>query len=218
MNSDNSAAMILRNVIPCTTVLEFGADNGYMTQYMKETLKCKVSIVEMDYDNGLQALGYADQFLIGENDGDIENYQWLDTFQKNKYNHIIFADVLEHLYDPHKVLKSATELLAYNGSILISIPNVSHNGVIIDLINDNFQYRELGLLDSTHLRFFTRRTLAKMVDDAGLYISQEMNTRCAVEHAEFGNSFADVSIEMEKILRSRLDGNIYQFVWELKLK
>jgi len=216
MNSDNSASLILKNVNPGSKVLEFGCGNGYMTQYLKEELGCSLYIIEINNEDGKDASQYADHYLIGD-DGDIEKYNWLLSWNDQKFDHIIFADVLEHLYDPSTVLKESAALLKDNGTILISIPNVSHNSIIIDLINNNFEYRELGLLDNTHIRFFTRKTLAKMVDNAGLQIFKEMNSHCAVEHTEFQNKFEDVPITIEDVLKNRADGDIYQFIWELKL-
>jgi 2-polyprenyl-3-methyl-5-hydroxy-6-metoxy-1,4-benzoquinol methylase len=213
MDTDNSASLILKNISPNTRVLEFGPGNGYMTKYMKEALNCDVAIVEIDKEDGEAAGTYASQTFIGDSFGDIEKYFWMDLGQ---VDHIIFSDVLEHLNNPWKVLKESTYLLKKEGSILISIPNVSHNSVIIDLINSKFNYRELGLLDNTHLRFFTRSSLLKMVSDAGLYVEQETNTFCAVEHTEFKNTFDDIPVAMADILKEREDGQLYQFVWKLK--
>src|SRR5574338_298749 len=170
IDGHNSAAMILKNVAPNSKVLEFGPASGYMTEYLKETLNCEVHIVEINEQDGLEASQFAKTALIGPVDGDIENYNWTNI---EPYNYIIFADVLEHLYNPWQVLQASTTLLKEDGSILISIPNISHNSVIIDLINGKFDYRELGLLDSTHIRFFTRESLLYMVNYAGLRVEKE---------------------------------------------
>jgi O-antigen biosynthesis protein len=213
IDGHNSAAHILKNVRPNSTVVEFGPASGYMTQYLKESLNCKVIIVELDYNDGLEASQYAEESLIGYPNGDIEMWQWINF---DPVDHVIFADVLEHLRDPWKVLQRAAKIVKDDGSIFISIPNVGHNSVIIDLINDKFNYRPTGLLDNTHLRFFTRKSLAQMVVDAGLVIENEFNTYCAVEHTEFKNSFDEVPEPVAEILKARPDGNLYQFVWELK--
>lgn len=213
MSSDNSAALILKNVKPNTTVLEFGPGNGYMTQYLKESLNCKVSIVEIDSAGINDALKYVSRAFIGTEFGDIEKYHWIND---KKYDHIIFADVLEHLYVPWKVLQEAVNAIKNDGTILISIPNIGHNSILIDLLNGKFNYRELGLLDNTHIRFFTRESLEKMISDAGLYISKEMNTFCAIEHTEFQNTLEGVPQEVANFLIDRPDGILYQFVWELK--
>jgi len=210
---DNSAAQILRQVAPNSTVLEFGPASGYMTEYMKESLNCDVHIVEINEEDGKEASQWAKSALIGSKDGDIEDYNWTEI---EPCDYIIFADVLEHLYNPWQVLQTSTALLKDGGSILISIPNISHNSVIIDLINGKFNYRELGLLDNTHIRFFTRESLLFMVDYAGLRVEKEMNTFCAVEHTEFKNNLTNVPEEVVKVLQERPDGILYQFVWELK--
>lgn len=215
IDAHNSVSHILRNIKPGSTVLELGSSSGYMTKYMKEELGCKVTIVEIDSEAAGIAAEYADKEFIGPMDGDIERYTWLN-YNTCKYDHIIFADVLEHLMDPWQVLKRSVDLLKEDGTILISVPNVGHNSVIIDLINGRFNYRELGLLDNTHIRFFTRSSLRKMVEEAGLHIEKEMNTYCAVEHTEFKNKLEDVPAVIANLLQVRQDGILYQFVWELK--
>lgn len=215
IDAHNSTAHILRAVRSNTTVLEFGASSGYMTQYMKESLGCQVHIIEIDPYDGLEASQWAESSLIGAA-GNIELYSWVNFYSDEKFDHIIFSDVLEHLKDPWNVLKKASKLLDPKGSIIISVPNISHNSVIIDLINNKFDYRDLGLLDNTHVRFFTRPSLEKMVIDAGLRLEKEMNTFCSVEHTEFNNSLDDVPEHVAEELKNRPDGLLYQFVWELK--
>lgn len=213
MTGDNSASLILRQVKPNSSVVEFGPASGYMTQYLKETLNCKVIIVEIDYNDGVEASKYANESLIGYPNGDIEMWQWINF---DPVDCIIFADVLEHLRDPWQVLKRAASIIKDDGSIFISVPNIGHNSVIVDLINGKFNYRETGLLDNTHLRFFTRESLLQMVADSGLYVEKEMNTYCAVSDTEFKNNLTDVPEEVSKVLQERPDGILYQFIWELK--
>ncbi len=215
MSSNNSQSLILRNIKPNSKVLEFGPSNGYMTKYLKKELNCTVYIVEKDQDAGNEASQYADQYLIGRY-GDIEKYTWSFSWSNIEFDYIIFADVLEHLYNPYNVLKAATNLLKKTGSILISIPNISHNSIIIDLINNKFEYSDLGLLDNTHIRFFTRGSLLNMVKDANLYVHSEINTNCAIEHTEFKNNYNDIDPAIANLLMQRADGDIYQFIWELK--
>lgn len=220
MESDNSCSLILREIKPNSKVLEMGPAHGRMTKHLKENLNCFICIVEIDRDAGDSAKRWADKWFIGGSsgdgdiDGDIWHYQL--TIHENKFDYIIFADVLEHLYNPWLALERAASLLSENGKILISVPNISHNSVIIDLMNDKFNYRPTGLLDNTHLRFFTNTTLRKMVENAGLIINKEMNTHCAVEHTEFRNNLDDVPGNVGRFLNKREFGDVYQFVWKLK--
>ncbi len=215
LNDKSSHSYILKSIRPNTTVLEFGAANGIMTKYMEEELNCKVYIVEIDEEDGKEASKYAFKSLIGKDKGNIENYIWAKEFKNIKFDHIIFADILEHLYWPSTVLKESAKLLGDDSSILISIPNVGHNAILIDLVNGKFDYRETGLLDKTHIRFFTQSSLQQMIDEAGLKIFNEMNTVLPVGNTEFNNSWSDVNEQTAQCLKSRKDGDIYQFVWQL---
>jgi len=92
---------------------------------------------------------------------------------KKHFDLVIFNDVLEHMYDPWEILIQTKDLLSQNGIIIISIPNIRHKSVLKQLLfNDDFEYKEEGLLDVTHIRFFTQKTLIKMLDDCGYEIIQ----------------------------------------------
>lgn len=80
---------------------------------------------------------------------------------------IVYGDVLEHLRDPGAVLERDRSLLRPNGVIVCSIPNIQHHSVITQLLRGDFQYQDRGLLDETHLRFFTFATAIKLLLDAG---------------------------------------------------
>jgi SAM-dependent methyltransferase len=80
---------------------------------------------------------------------------------------ILFGDVLEHLVDPEDVLRRYRELLAPDGVVLASVPNVQHFSVVKGLVRGDFMYQPSGLLDATHLRFFTHMSFAKLMLDAG---------------------------------------------------
>jgi len=212
INDGSSASLILQKIKPNSKVLEFGSAHGRMTKYMKEQLNCNVVIVEQDIDAGSEALQFADANynFVGS---DIEDFSW-KTLPKD-FDYIIFADVLEHLYDPEKVLMEAKEFIKDKGSVLISIPNIAHNAVIIDLLNNNFEYRNLGLCDNTHIRFFTYKTLKSMIKRCGFKIKEMQDTRVEPEHTEFNNSYDNLPAEVVDFLKKKPYGNVYQFIWEL---
>ena len=85
-----------------------------------------------------------------------------------KFDVIVFADVLEHFVHPEDVLSQACTLLVPGGRIVISIPNVAHLSVRLQLLMGAFTYTDRGILDRTHLHFYTKKTLKKMIGDAGL--------------------------------------------------
>jgi SAM-dependent methyltransferase len=80
---------------------------------------------------------------------------------------VLYGDVLEHLVDPLAVLRRHRPLLKSDGIVLASVPNVQHHTIVAAVLRGDFQYESAGLLDATHLRFFTWSTLFKLLLDAG---------------------------------------------------
>src|ERR1700694_4809854 len=89
-------------------------------------------------------------------------------FGSRKFDVIIFADVLEHLAWPIGVLREYLNLLKDDGSVIVSLPNVGLWSVRFSLMFGRFRYDDSGVLDRTHLRFFTQRSATEMLDAAGL--------------------------------------------------
>lgn len=214
LSSKNSLSLILKKVTQGATVLEFGPAAGRMTKYMQETLNCKVYIVEIDEEAAKIASAYAKETIIGN----IEDYIWYSKFKDIKFDFIIFADVLEHLYDPHTVLNRAQTLLAENGSIITSVPNIAHNSVIIDLLQNKFNYRRTGLLDDTHIRFFTHESLHGMINSCNLTAIWEEAIIKKVGDTELNNYFDELPKGVVKYLKNRPLCDIYQFVVQLQPK
>lgn len=222
MTTDNSNSLILRSIKPNSKVLEMGPAHGRMTKYLKEQLNCSVYIVEQDYEAGKVAAQFADASWIGskhESYGNIDDGQWFDDLfndEKERFDYVIFADVLEHLLDPEAALRLAAQLLKKDGSIIISVPNIGYNGLVIDLLQDNFSYRDYGILDKTHLKFFTFNSLKKFVADAGLTIVKQNNPINTIDNSEFDVSYSQLPKEVSDYLKKRKYGDVYQFIWELK--
>ena len=89
---------------------------------------------------------------------------------------IVFGDVLEHLLDPATVLTSSLELLRPGGSIVISIPNVAHGAVRLALLQGRWNYTDTGLLDKTHIRFFTLTPCSRCWSRPGLSVTEFRST------------------------------------------
>lgn len=93
-----------------------------------------------------------------------------DDFLRN-FQAVILGDILEHLPAPDSVLRRLTGLQPSGALFVISVPNVANIWVRLNLLFGRFDYADRGILDRTHLRFFTRKTVVKMVKDAGLDIT-----------------------------------------------
>jgi hypothetical protein len=83
---------------------------------------------------------------------------------------VIFADVLEHLVDPWTVLATWSTRLAARGTLVASIPNVLHRSVVRGMLHGRWDYTDEGILDRTHLRFFTRETALELIESAGFRV------------------------------------------------
>ncbi len=201
---NNPVWMLLEHIKPGSNVLEFGCANGRMTKIMHEQLSCSVSIVEYDEAAIRDAAVYAEQAVCG----DIMAFEWLEAFAGKQYDHIVFADVLEHLPQPEKVISACLQLLKDDGSFLISLPNIAHNDILNRLWQDEFHYTETGLLDNTHVKFWSYKALAPFFEECGLRIVwedavvKESNT---TEQYVSGNTYLPE-------LNSRPLGNVYEFV------
>lgn len=203
---------IMRKITPDSTVLEFGCAEGRMTRYMQEKLGCKVYIVEVDQDAYETAVSFAQAGVCT----DAELMTWQDAFAGVTFDYILFADVLEHLHNPEKVLKCAGELLKEDGSILVSIPNICHSDVLCNLYQNHFQYTELGLLDNTHIHFWGADDFVKFAADVGLQVRELDGVSVPFGKTEQNPNLLSLPIDLEVLLWNRPYGDVYQFLFELK--
>ncbi|MDE7322606.1 MAG: class I SAM-dependent methyltransferase [Lachnospiraceae bacterium] len=209
---NNSLALIAKQIKRASSVLEFGPANGRLTKYMKEQLSCNVFLVELDEEAGKEAADYGSDIVFG----DIESFTWVEKYNGKKFDYIIFADVLEHLKDPENVLVKAKMFLEQEGSMLISVPNIAHNSILINLLKGKFDYTTIGLLDNTHIRFFTKNSLENMLFRLGLEPVKKMATYNEVGNNEIENDYRDIPELDESFWKYREYGNVYQFVYEVK--
>lgn len=93
-----------------------------------------------------------------------------------KFDYVLFADVLEHLVDPVEMLRSVKNALVLDGRVIASIPNVAHWTVRLRLLFGNFDYKPTGIMDATHLRWFTRKNVRRLFEAAGYDIVEFRST------------------------------------------
>ena len=213
LDTRNTMSLINGWIKQGSVVMEFGPANGRLTKYLNKKKSCSMTIVEIDEDAGKEAAEFADEAYLGKDNGDIEKYYWAQTAKK--YDYIVLADVLEHLSNPKKVLQKCYSLLKEDGKILVSIPNLAHNSILISLYNDEFEYDKTGLLDRTHIHFFTNTSFRKMISNTGLYIYDTEPIYSRVGNNEIPNTYADIPIEVSTAIRKRNPGSIYQYVYML---
>ena len=138
-------------------ILDVGTASGYLGKILRGKGH-SVSGIEGDAAAAEKAKGHYDSFQLA----DLESCEF--PFRR-EFDYILFADVLEHLRDPAAVLRKCLPALKESGKIIISVPNVANFVVRLSLLFGRFDYMDRGILDRTHLRFFTLRSLNKMLSE-----------------------------------------------------
>ncbi|MCX7735599.1 MAG: class I SAM-dependent methyltransferase [Candidatus Kapabacteria bacterium] len=146
-------------------ILDIGCGEGYTSAEAKRKLGASVAVGVEPY---LPAAKIAQKNLDRVLTSDIEVLD-LD-YPEGYFDCIICADVLEHTRDPWTVLRKLYYYLSEDGYIVASIPNIQNYLVIKNLLTGKFDYEESGILDKTHLRFFTINTIKKMFEETGYEI------------------------------------------------
>ena len=123
----------------------------------------RVTTIESDPERAAVAAAHCERLILADLDRKIPE---LDE----RYDAIVYADVLEHLADPVRVLRELNGSLKPDGHVVISIPNVAHLWIRLSLLGGRFEYTDRGILDRDHLRFYTDRSLRAMVAEAGLEV------------------------------------------------
>jgi 2-polyprenyl-3-methyl-5-hydroxy-6-metoxy-1,4-benzoquinol methylase len=151
-------------------VLDVGTAAGYLGEALGRLGFHDVHGIECDASLAAEAQGFYQSLVVG----DVESADL--PWPEGSFDAMICADLLEHLRDPAAALGRLCRLLVPGGWMVVSLPNVAHWSVRLSLLCGRFDYGPRGLLDQTHLRFFTRRTARALVRGAGLSLRREAVT------------------------------------------
>jgi 2-polyprenyl-3-methyl-5-hydroxy-6-metoxy-1,4-benzoquinol methylase len=173
-------------------VLDVGCAFGMAGEALKKRGVREVIGIELNQRAYQEASKRLDRVFLG----DVEKLSL--PFERGYFDYIIYSDILEHLTDPWSVLKKHRELLRDDGVVIASIPNVQHYRVIKKLLRGSWDYKEKGVLDSTHLRFFTLKSVREMFGQSGYKIDKLV---CKL-------SASKVKKTLNKILRGRLNESL----------
>jgi len=150
--------------IPCSckVILDVGCGEGNFGSQLKNERRIIVWGIEPDEKASIKAKLVLDQVFTDRFE------QAFPDLPKDFFDCIVFNDVLEHLNDPGTVLKSCLSLLHSNGYIVSSIPNVRYIGNLYELlVKKDWEYKQGGILDQTHYRFFTQKSIKHLFKSCG---------------------------------------------------
>ena len=143
-------------------VLEVGTATGYLTSEMTKR-GCAVTGIEQDAEMAKIAQQHCRKMIVA----DVET---LDFSELGRFDAVILGDVVEHLRNPREFLQKMAQVLKPGGKVLISLPNIANIWVRLNLLFGRFNYSRVGILDETHLRFFTLESSKKIARESGLEV------------------------------------------------
>jgi 2-polyprenyl-3-methyl-5-hydroxy-6-metoxy-1,4-benzoquinol methylase len=159
----NDAHIMAVGRVPARSkVLDLGAADGSVAETLGQ-MGCQVWGVEFDPSAAAIAEAHCEEVVVA----DLNDLDFSGCFPDQRFDVVLMLDILEHLADPAKVLSRVADVLAPGGWGVISLPNVAHISLRLELMAGRFTYRDVGLLDRTHLRFFDRDGVDDLLDAAG---------------------------------------------------
>ena len=175
LDDNSSLKKMLRLVGEGKRVIDFGCATGYFSQLLAKK-GCTVTGVEINPEAAKFAEQYCEQVIVA----DLDFVSVTAILPKQAFDVAVFGDVLEHLRNPWKVVSEIRQLLKPEGYVVASIPNIAHGAIRLALLQGRFDYMDLGLLDNTHLRFFTRKSVEELFEGAGYFVETIERTKLPV--------------------------------------
>jgi cyclopropane fatty-acyl-phospholipid synthase-like methyltransferase len=161
---DDAHSLLMRLVPPNSRVLELGCATGYLSGYMEAALGCRVTGLEFDAPSADIARTRASEVYTA----DLDAPNALEAARAGAPYDVLFAAaVLEHLRDAPGLLRRVRPLLTDETRVIVSLPNIAHWAVRLALLRGRFDYADYGIMDRTHLHFYTVRTGRTLLEDNG---------------------------------------------------
>ena len=161
----------LINIENCK-ILDIGMGNGILARVLKKGNK---NFIIDGVEPNEKACEIAQPFYRNVYKGFIQDY--INEIPFEEYDYIIMADLIEHLVNPLDVLQTISKLISNETKVIIDVPNVAFGAVRLALLKGNWDYVDSGLLEKTHLRFFTKKTLLQLFEKTDLHPEQIINLR-----------------------------------------
>jgi 2-polyprenyl-3-methyl-5-hydroxy-6-metoxy-1,4-benzoquinol methylase len=188
-------------------VLELGCSTGRVSEAM-QARGCRIIGIEIDPRMAERASAYCERVVVG----DVEQIDLAAELGDEHFDVIVATDVLEHLKDPLAVLRRTQPYLSEDGYYVVSLPNIAHGSVRLALLSGQFRYTPMGLLDRTHLRFFTRDSMIQLFEEAGLAIRHLERVEFPIDAVEVQFDKAAVPAAVLENLNCDPEAVTYQFL------
>lgn len=150
---------------------------------------------------------------------DLEAPDWWAPLAGRTWDTVILADVLEHLRDPGLLLRTLAEqhLLAEEGTLVVSIPNATHQAVLAELLSGDFRYQRVGILDETHIRWFTLDSMTRLLEASGFFVQEVRRTLRTLEQSPHAYRSGTLSPAARSAIDELgIEGRTYQYVLKVR--
>ena len=212
-NQEEALSKIVAKVPHGALVLDVGCGSGMMGRFLSENSECVVDGVDIDPE----AIELARPKYRNIAVANLERDSLMAFFQPGIYDCIVVADVAEHLVHPEQLFEDIKKLLKPDGRLLFSIPNISHISAGLELILGKFGYQNSGLLDSTHVRFYSRQGFVDKLAASGIYVEDIDTVQRDFDKTEFSGHQHFPQHWVQDIIASRDDALTYQWIMTARL-
>ena len=209
----NPLNRIARIIPDGVSILDVGAGNGVLARLLAfHGRDCIIDGVEPDPVAQQAASPQYHNLFCGTLEEFVTARRGTGSIQ---YDYIVMADVLEHIANPIPTLLQIKQLLTPNGKLMISTPNVAFASIRLALMHGQFDYVDSGILERTHLRFYTLKSLRKLFNKVGLHPHSQFNCLRDPRHTEISIKAFPLSSLTLRILEKDKLATTYQFLFVL---
>lgn len=208
LDTSHSLGRLAQWVAPGSRVLDLGCGAGALGHLLRQRGTDRIDGITYNPAEAEAARQWYQQVAVA----DLDQCELVTLLGEQRYDVIVCADVLEHLRSPERLLAQCRQHLAPGGQLLASIPNAGHAGLIGELMGGRLEYRDEGLLDRTHLRFFTRRSWLDFLADQGWGATRLEGIQRDVPQTEFEVAFDLLPPAVSHYLCTLPDALTYQFI------
>jgi 2-polyprenyl-3-methyl-5-hydroxy-6-metoxy-1,4-benzoquinol methylase len=206
---DNSHSQMIGAINFGSRVLDVGCASGVMGAYLHREMQC--TVVGIDNDEKLLRIAKASNAYESLHHLDLEKAGALDEISEN-FDYVLLGDIVEHLRHPTLLIERLIPLVAVGGTFLISIPNVTHGSIKLGLLLNQFEYADEGILDRTHLRFFTAASAYDFVQNCGLEVTKFSRVFAPIYQQNRGEIFLKLPRAIRRYVESDTESWVFQYV------
>lgn len=205
----NSISVIAQAIGSSGRVLDIGAGAGALGALLRERATRLVAITHNAAEADACRPMYDRVLLL-----DLESPAWPEQLAGERFEAIVCADVLEHLRNPSAVLTQLHSLLADGGALHVSVPNMAYAGLIANLMRGRFDYGPEGLMDETHLRFFTRSSFMALLKSSGWETIDTDAIAQPLHETEYRLRLDELPPAVLRHLMAQPDASAYQLIFK----